>query len=659
MQPHDVDEFLKSVQALIVAKQYPAALAELAEHEGELPDNSEALYMEAVCYRYLRRYEDALQTLAILQSQVPEHGRAYQEEGHTYLAMKDSQQALRAFRLATRFNPALVASWKALVQLLGETPNGEAVNQEEANQAYAQLTFLQNLPKPLLAARDLISQGKLLKAEDVCRAFLKKTPHHVEAMRLLADIGLKLGVLDDAEFLLESAVAFQPDNLGARVDYIQALRKRQRFDKAVSESQILMEKAPNNLQFQSLFAISAMQTGDYAGAVTQFDQILQKKPKDPVTLTSRGHALKTHGDYDDAVTSFQQAISVDPLHGEAYYALANLKVYRFSDSDIENMLSLEDSRDLTFMDRIYLDFALGKAFEDRGDYVRAFEFYEKGNSLKKIHCRYDSQQVTQEMADQARVCNTELFKVKGDAGCSDPDPIFIVGLPRAGSTLLEQILASHSQIDGTMELPNIISLAHKLRRQGQQTKSGYPSILQELPAEQLRALGQEYIDDTRIHRRGAPFFIDKMPNNFRHIGLIRLILPNAKIIDARREPMSCCFSGYKQLFAEGQEFSYSLGDIGAYYRDYVQLMNHWDNVLPGFVLKVQHEDVVADLEGQVRRMLDFCGVPFEASCVRYHETERDVRTPSSEQVRQPIFTDALEQWRNFEANLGPLKEILR
>lgn len=653
MQPSEVEAFLKSIQERIVAGQYEHALAALQQRDPELSGDPEALYMEAVCYRYLKRFDDALATLAELQSQVPEHGRAYQEEGHTCLAVNDKDRALRAFRLATRFNPALFASWKAQVQLLSEQGM-----QEEANLAQAQLTFLQNLPKPLLGVRDLISQGKLLKAEDLCRAFLKKVPHHVEAMRLLADIGVRLGVLDDAEFLLESAVEFQPDNLGARVDYVQALRKRQRFDKAVEQSKALLERAPDNPQFQSLFAISSMQTGDYSGAISQFDRILEKRPGDPVTLTSRGHALKTHGDYDEAVNSFQHARDSEPLHGEAYYALANLKVYRFSDQEIESMLAVEAGTELTFNDRIYLDFALGKAFEDGGDYSHSFEFYSKGNDLKKRQCRYEAAQVTEEMAAQARVCEPYLFEKNAASGCAEPDPILIVGLPRAGSTLLEQILASHSQVDGTMELPNVISLAHRLRRLGQQGGGGYPDVLAELTHEQLAAFGQEYIEDTRIHRQGAPYFIDKMPNNFRHIGLIKLILPNAKIIDARREPMSCCFSGFKQLFAEGQEFSYSLEDIGTYYKDYVQLMNHWDKVLPGYVLRVHHEDVVADLEGQVRRMLDFCDLPFEESCVHYYETDRDVRTPSSEQVRQPIFTDALEQWKNYEPWLGPLKEAL-
>jgi hypothetical protein len=311
------------------------------------------------------------------------------------------------------------------------------------------------------------------------------------------------------------------------------------------------------------------------------------------------------------------------------------------------------------MDRIYLLFALGKAFEDLGSFETSFEYYEQGNRLKKTQSRYDAEKMSADLAAQSSKCTNDLFTQKFGAGCRAPDPIFIVGLPRSGSTLLEQILASHSQVNGTLELPNILSLSQRLRRRGRQEDSnGYPEILGDLSDQELEEFGKDYINDTLIHRQGAPFFIDKMPNNFRHIGLIQLILPNARIIDARRHPMSCCFSGFKQLFAEGQEFTYGLPEVGAYYRDYVHLMDHWDSVLPGKVLRVQYEDVVADLEGQVRRLLDHCGLPFEAACLNYHETERSVRTPSSEQVRQPIYDSGLEAWRPFEPFLTPLKTAL-
>jgi hypothetical protein len=307
------------------------------------------------------------------------------------------------------------------------------------------------------------------------------------------------------------------------------------------------------------------------------------------------------------------------------------------------------------MSQVYLMFALGKAHEDLGEYSTAFNYYQRGNDLKRAQSGYDAQKMGVELQAQATFFSKDVFTSRADSGDPASDPIFIVGLPRAGSTLLEQILASHSLVDGTLELPNILSIAQSLRRRGQGEGSAeYPAIIADMSALELRELGEKYLAETAIHRQDAPYFIDKMPNNFRHIGLIKLILPNAKIIDARRHPMACCFSGYKQLFAEGQEFSYDLDDLGSYYRDYVKLMDHWQTVLPGDILQVNYEQVVGDLEGQVRRVLDYCGLPFEAQTLEFHDTERSVRTASSEQVRQPLYRDGLDQWRNFEAELQPL-----
>ncbi len=645
---------LGSIRDKVVAKRFDDALADLAQVLEANPDNADALYMSAVCRRYTRNFDAALQLIEQLKAISPEHGRAHQEEGHTYRDMGRSEDALQAYARACRFNPALVASWQGQLQILRH----KGLDQQVA-QVSAQLEALQALPKPLLAVLDLIGQRKLLQAEDICRQFLRKVPQHVEGMRLLADIGIRLGVLDDAEFLLESALKFEPDNTRVRIDYIQALRKRQKFAAALEQASLLLDAAPDNLQFKSLYAIESMQTGDYDTALATFDEILEKLPADPVTLTSRGHAYKTCGDYEDAVASYQAAISNAPHHGEAYYSLANLKVYSFSDAEIDRMHVQEENRNLSHMDRVYLNFALGKAYEDRADFATSFRYYEQGNRLKKIQTTYKAEQMSQDLEAQRHTCTAELFERHAGSGDQAPDPIFIVGLPRAGSTLLEQILSSHSQVDGTLELPNILSLSQRLRRRARQEgATEYPGILDELSGDELEQFGSEFMEDTRIHRREAPLFIDKMPNNFRHIGLIHLILPNAKIIDARRHPMACCFSGYKQLFAEGQEFSYDLSDAGRYYRDYVELMDHWDAVLPGKVLRVHYEDVVTDTATQVRRILDHCGLPYEDACVNFYETKRSVRTPSSEQVRQPIYTSGLEQWRNFEPWLEPLESAL-
>jgi len=647
-------DVLDAIQARIVGKQYDEALSDLYDILRDEPENTDALYMSAVCRRYRGEFDAALAQLARLKALAPENGRAHQEEGHANRDMGRPDQALRAYAQASRFNPALVASWRGQLNILARSGR-----LREAAQAKAQLDHLEQLPRPLVIVIDLMSQGKLLKAEDLCRKFLRKVPHHVEAMRLLADIGIRFGVLADAEFLLESAHEFEPNNVRVHMDYIQALRKRQKFEKALEQARQLLETSPGNPQFQSIYAIECMQTGDYEGALGLFDRVLEKIPGDPVTLTSKGHALKTHGQYDEAVASYRAALTSQPRHGEAWYSLSNLKVYSFTDRELERMHEQVRSDDLSHADRVHLNFALGKAYEDREDFETSFRFYEHGNRSKKAASRYDADRMTGELRAQQRVCVAGMLSRGAEAGHSAGDPIFVVGLPRAGSTLLEQILSSHSRVDGTLELPNVLSLAQQLRRRGRSgPEPDYPDILMELSDEELRQFGQQYIDDTRIHRKSAPFFVDKMPNNFRHIGLIHLILPNAKIIDARRNPMACGFSGYKQLFAEGQQFTYDLADLGQYYRDYVELMDHWDAVLPGKVLCVQYEEVVGDLETQVRRILDHCKLEFEPACLSFYRTDRAVRTPSSEQVRQPIFQSGLDYWRNYEPWLDPLKSAL-
>jgi tetratricopeptide (TPR) repeat protein len=645
---------LAAIQEKIVGKRFVDALGDLDTVLQTDPDHRDALYMRAVCCRYLRRFEQAQVTLDKLKTLAPDHSRAHQEEGHTYRDWGKPDDALRAYARACAVNPALEASWRGQLDIL------RAKGQDHrAVWVQAQLERLQATPKPVVAVIDLIAQGRLLKAEDICRQFLQEVPHHVEGMRQLAEIGKRLGVLDHAEFLLENAVKIAPNDIPVRIDYIHVLRKRQKFVDALAQAKLLLEQAPDNPQFQSLYAIESMQTGDFDGAIAAFDGVLEKIPGDPITLTSKGHALKTSGNYDDAVTSYRAALQSQPGYGEAWYSLANLKVYEFSEDEIAAMCAREGDSNLSHLDRVNLYFALGKAHEDRADYEQSFHYYEKGNQLKKAQSRYDAEMMTEDLRAQQEVCTAGFFDSRQEWGHSAPDPIFIVGLPRAGSTLLEQILSSHSMVDGTLELPNILSLSQRLRRRGREGETGgYPQVLATIDQDEFREFGEAFIRDTMIHRVGAPFFIDKMPNNFRHIGLIRMILPNAKIIDARRHPMACCFSAFKQLFAEGQEFTYNISDAGQYYRDYVELMAHWEQVLPGFVLRVMHEDVVANLETEVRRMLEFCGLPFEEACLEFHKTERSVRTPSSEQVRQPIYTTSLQQWQHFEQWLDPLKAAL-
>ena len=654
MPVSESDQQLRRIQKSIELGYYEEALSLLSNYPESDSFSPDFLYMQAVCYRYCRRFEDALHTLERLKSIAPEHGRAYQEEGHIYRALSKNALALKAYERACALNPALKASFKARSDLFKQ--RGQFTY---ASSMDAQIEHLSKLPNSLVAVVDLISQGKLLQAEEICKEFMHLNPRYVEGMRLLADIAMRLGVLDDAEFLLESAIELEPDNTRLRIDYIGVLRKRQQFEKALSQARSLLESQSDNLQFRSIFAIECMQSGDFERAVAEFNAILQLLPEDPTTLISKGHALKTLGDSSAAIACYQTALKVDPERGEAFYSLANLKTYRFTETELSELAVLAKNPNLSFKDRIYVHFTLGKAFEDKHEYAAAFDHYEAGNSIKKAQSRYNPEQMTDELAAQIKIFTKDFLESSRNFGHKADDPIFILGLPRAGSTLLEQILSSHSDVDGTLELPNVLSLSQKLRRQKVQGVSpGYPFILERLTGNDFSEFGRNYINDTRCHRKDARRFIDKMPNNFRHVGLIKLMLPNAKIIDARRNPMDCCWSGYKQLFAEGQEFTYDLSDIGYYYQDYVNLMNHWDDVLPGFVLKVNNEDVIDDLEGQVKRILDFCQLPFEDACLNFHLTDRSVRTPSSEQVRQPVNRSGVGQWKPFADYLGSLKYAL-
>lgn len=645
---------LKTAQAEMYSGRFDAAVERLDSVLAGQPDHVEALYMTAVCRRYLRQADAARATLLRLRRAAPEFGRGFQEEGHLHRMTGDTERALVAYQRACRFNPALEASWRAQADILEARGQGEA-----ARQARGHAAALEGLPPHLLSAANHLYEGRPVKAEKLCRHFLRKNPRHVEAMRLLAEIGARMNALDEAEFLLESALEFEPDHVGVRLDYGKVLRKRQKFAAALDQARILYDRDPDNPVFRSNLAVATQIAGDIDRALELFDEVLATLPEDLATLMSRGHALKTVGRQEEAIDSYRGAFRSKPDHGDAYWSLANLKTYRFTDDEMAAMHALERSDDIAPTDLLHVCFALGKAYEDREAYETSFRLYDRGNALKREQTRYRADYMEEELVAQAAVCTQELFARQGGKGHPAPDPIFIVGLPRAGSTLLEQILASHSMVDGTMELPDILALSHKLRgRRRVTTDSPYPSVLFDLPGEKLAEMGRAYIEATRIHRRGAPFFIDKMPNNFRHLGLLHLILPRARIIDARRNALDCCLSGFKQLFAEGQEFTYSLADIGRYYRSYVELMAHWDRVMPGQVLRVDHEALIEDFEPQVRRLLDFCGLPFEKACLDFHKTARAVRTASSEQVRRPINRAGIGQWRHFEPWLDPLVEAL-
>ena len=651
-----VDDRLRLAKDLIESARFDDAEAALLDMiEDKLPPHhaAEGLYMLAVTRRYLRAYDAALETIDDLLRLRPDYGRAYQEQGYVYLARNRPGDAFRAFSAAVDLNPGLVASWRSLVNLNARDDRGE-----RARFAKTQLEYLESLPPELVGVIDLVHEGQLLKADQLCRQFLRNNRHDVEGMRLLADIGIRLRVYDDAEFLLESCVELAPDNLRARGDYVKILNRKGKFKAALEQSRILDEKQPQNPAWKLGMASALMGLGRIDEAIALYEANLERTANKAGVRVMLGHAYKAIGKQDEAIRSYRDACVAKPDYGDAYWSLANTKTYSFDDAELERMQQQEARGNVSDDDRIHLSFAIGKAFEDRGKYESSFDYYRRGNELRMERSGYDPDQTSELIQQQIDVCTRELFEKRGHLGCERADPIFIVGLPRAGSTLLEQILASHSMVDGTMELHEILGLAQRLRGSSAARDANYPGNLWQLDDSYFARFGEKFINDTQAYRGDARFFIDKMPNNFMHIGLIRLILPNAKIIDARRHPMACGFSCFKQLFGEGQDFTYSLDAVGRYYSDYVRLMDHWDEVMPGFVLRVMHEDVVDDLETQVRRLLEFCGLPFEGACLEFHKTDRSIKTPSSEQVRQPIYRSGLDYWRNYEQWLSPLRNAL-
>jgi tetratricopeptide (TPR) repeat protein len=649
-----VESGMLQIRERLERQQYAQALEAAESLLREVPENRDVLYMLAVSYRHLNRIPDALATLERLELLHPAFSRLYQERGHCLVALRDAPKAIEAYLRGVNINPALPASWVKLAALY--RISGDA---ENAAKASAHVATLKHLPADVVTATALFSDGELTLAENIIRAYLLKHDNHVEAMRLLARIGIAREVFDDAELLLAAVLALAPGYDAARFDYARALLERHKHPQAVEQLDLLLQRDPTNRQFKTLYATACTGIGEHEKALELYRELLVKSPRATELLLSIGHTLKTLGRYEESIGAYRATAAARPSFGDAYWSLANLKTYRFTDNELERMRTEESSPTTSVPDRYHLCFALGMALENRCEYEESFRYYERGNALKRSEVRYRPDLIERNTCLQKQVCTREFFAARRHVGAADPSPIFIVGLPRAGSTLLEQILASHSRVEGTRELPNIPRIATEFQgRDSDLTNPRYPGLLVEMQPEDLRRLGDKYLSDTRVYRTDKPHFIDKMPNNFRHLGLIRLLLPRAKVIDARREPMACCFSNLKQLFASGQEFTYSVEDIARYYRTYLDLMRHWDEVLPGGILRVHYEDVVEDLEGSVRRMLDFCGLPFEAQCIDFHRTLRSVSTASSEQVRQPIFREGLEQWKNYEAWLGPLKDML-
>ncbi|MDR7231479.1 tetratricopeptide (TPR) repeat protein [Caulobacter sp. BE264] len=620
-----------------------------------VPRHADTTRVLAAALRLSGDAESGLAAVAPLAAALPNMALAQLELALCLERLGRTAEAARAFDRASALEPRLSEAWRGLsesLELLGD--------HQGAERALARQLRASTRDPLLVEAATALSEDRLGEAERLLRDRLKADAGDVAAIRMLAETGARLGRYADAEALLTRCVELAPNFAAARHNLATMLYRQNKNLEALAQIEQLVAKDARHPGYANLYAAILARLGEYDRAIAVYDQVLADYPNQPKGWMSYGHALKTVGRQADSVAAYRKALELAPTLGEVWWSLANLKTVKFTPDDLNAMRQALQAEGLSDDDRLHLRYALGKAHEDAQDWDGSFQHYAAGAAIRRAQLDYDPDENTSDTVRTKAVFSPSFVAARAGQGCDAPDPIFVVGLPRSGSTLVEQILASHSQVEGTMELPDLIVMARRLGgKTARRAESTYPESLADLSAEDLKALGEEFIERTRIQRKtDKPFFIDKMPNNFAHTGLIHLILPNAKIIDARRHPLGCCFSGFKQHFARGQAFSYDLTDIGRYYADYVDLMAHFDAVLPGRVHRVIYEQMIADPEAQIRALLEHCGLPFEEACLSPHENDRAVRTASSEQVRRPIFKDAVEHWQKFESYLGPLKQAL-
>jgi tetratricopeptide (TPR) repeat protein len=577
------------------------------------------------------------------------------ELGQTLAAQGRAAEALAAFNRALELQPNLAEAWRELAVL--HAANGDTL---ACDAAYARFTQLASPDQHLAEAHVALANHRLDAAEALLRRHLTRDSQDPAALRMLAEIAAQRENYVEAERLYALCLKIAPGYSRARFDLARTLHMQQKAHPMLPLLERLLCLEPDNLQYRSLQASAFGLLGENERSLKILEALIEEFPRNEMLRTHHGNVLRTGGRPEEAIAAYRKGVEIRPGYGEAWFCLSNLKTFRFTDPEIDMMRVQADKSDLSDEDRLQLEFALGKALEDRGEFGGSFEHYVRGNALRRRAVLYEADANDRFVQSLQKMYTADFFTARAASGCDAPDPIFIVGLPRSGSTLLEQILASHSAVEGTRELPDIPGFALELGILEVGGKpSEFPLRVARLSPAELKALGQRYLDQSRPNRlRGTPYFIDKMPTNFLHVGLIHLLLPNARIIDARRSPLACCFSNFKQHFQAGVWFSYNLNDIGRFYRSYVQLMTHYDSVLPGRVHRVSYELLVSDLEGEVRKLLEYCGLPFEEQCLRFHETRRVVQTASSEQVRRPLFAEGVDQWRNFEPWLGELKQAL-
>ncbi|HET6628255.1 MAG TPA: sulfotransferase [Woeseiaceae bacterium] len=620
----------------------------------EDPQHAMARLFLGIARRLTGNPAAAIEVLAPLAESVPGAPLPHLQLGLAWREAGDRENAVASMRRAVAVKPDFSDAWLALADTL-KTMGAH----EEADRAFVRYIEHSASDPRLRVPMDALRDKRDADAETYLRTHLKRHPNDVRALCMLAEVALRHERYEDAESLLKGCLELAPSYRTARHNYAVVLMRLERPLDVLREVDRLLESEPADLNLQNLKAATFQRLGDYDQALKTYESILETHPDDPGVWSGLGHTLRTLGRLAPSVEAYRKATALAPEFGEAWWNLANLKTFRFDEADLERMRGQLAKPGLNTASRISFNFAIGKALEDQGEFGRSFEHYAEGNRLRRQGSDYNAGELTAQVRRCKRFFTAPFFASRTGYGEPSSEPIFIVGLPRSGSTLVEQILASHSQVEGTMELPHIADIARPLAARAAAEGEEFPQVLAKLGKSETRDLGRSYLERARVQRRlDLPMFIDKMPNNFGHVGLIHLILPNARIIDVRRDPMACGLSIFKHLFAQGQLFSYSLEDIGHCYREYADLMAHFDEVLPGRVHRVAYESLVEDTEGEVRRLLDYCRLPFEAACLKYYENKRAVATPSSQQVRAPIFRDALEHWRHFEPWLDPLRTAL-
>ena len=622
------------------------------------PKDVNLLCLSARANITLRLFEDAKKSLDEAILIAPDFIMARDTYGDLLFIQGKPDQALKEYQYTLQLDPSRTHIEEKIerakeLQIKLQTLQKKA-QEDHSIISQQRLSFEEEMTQ----AREHKESGRGKEAEDIYRSILKRDPNHVEAARLLARIAMDHERYHEAEILLMRVVKNAPDYARAWIDLANTQNDQDKHHEATKSAHELLRITPESAESYMLYAGIIGSAGRHEAAIIAYEKAIKLSPQKAGAFSSMAHHLKTIGRQDEAIAAYRHSIAIKPDHTESYWSLVNLKTFQFKDEEIDTMQALLLKKDLSDESRVHLHNALGLEYESRKEYQKSFDNMTKCNQLRRKAESYDP--VETELLHQKiiTIFNAGFFE-QDAADVSDVSPIFIVGLPRSGSTLLEQILASHTQVEGTYELSDLSRTMQSVRRQNPRGKKSFPESLEHFNLQQWVAIGQGYLESTQKYRTDRAFFVDKNPNNFTFIGALKLALPNAKIINARRHPLDSCYGSYKQLFASGQSFSYDLVELGEYYLQYQNLMEYWHQVLPNFILDVHYENVVNDLETEVERILDFCGLPFEEHCLRFHETERAVKTASSEQVRQPLYSSSVNLWRNYENNLGDLIEILK